>query len=111
MGWFGKLAATRPYRSWLGYHMLEELGMTEAALNVAERAAQGGEFQTSVVLFNLRKKDARATGRFADVAEELGLVAYWRERGLPKVCKEERRSPVCRRAAGTRGDPHPRPSR
>ncbi|MEE4339670.1 tetratricopeptide repeat protein [Erythrobacter sp.] len=82
---------------WIAYYFLQELDLTDQALTIAEEAARSGAFDNSVVLFQPNAKDARSTERFADIAEELGLVSYWRERGVPSICKEERKTPVCRR--------------
>lgn len=82
---------------WIAYYLLLEVGLTDQALTIAEQAAGRGAFENSVVLFQPSAKDARSSERFADVAEELGLVSYWRERGPPSICKDERETPVCRR--------------
>lgn len=84
---------------WLAYYMLQDVGLIDQALTVAERAVRKGNFGETVVLFQPDRKEARRGQRFAAVAEGVGLIAYWQARGLPSFCKEERETPVCRMAS------------
>lgn len=86
----------RELPAWIGFYFLTKLDLANEALDVAEAAAKGGEFPNSVILFNPADAKLRSTRRFARIAQEIGLLDYWRERGAPTVCNDEAQAPVCR---------------
>ncbi|RFB04793.1 tetratricopeptide repeat protein [Parvularcula marina] len=85
---------------WLAYIMLEHLGETNRALDIAERKAETGQFYNSVVLFDPFMTETRQTERFARITERLGFLPYWRENGAPTLCAAEKNAPFCRAIAG-----------
>lgn len=90
-------AYERGLPGWLAFHMLDQSGLPDSALDIFERDSEDGEFDTSVVLFYERGGTARAETRFADLIERLGYYEYWRDRGAPDLCKREPQIPLCRR--------------
>lgn len=56
---------------WLGFYMLQEVGLIDQALAIAEQAARNGNFSGTVVLFQPDSKEARSGQRFAAVVEDL----------------------------------------
>jgi len=87
---------------WLAYILLEQMGETDRALDIAEREAGKGQFANSVVFFDPSMTQARQTERFADIAESLGFMDYWQDNGPPTVCATQPLSPFCQRITDTR---------
>lgn len=83
--------------SWLAYHMLNQSGLTDAALEILDRDSEDGDFDTSVVLFHVRGGSAHNDPRFADYVERLGYFDYWRELGPPDICRNLPQIPLCQR--------------
>lgn len=84
---------------WIGFYMIANLNRPDAALDYAQVEADDAGFETSVVLFDRYMSAHRRTERFADLVEQLGFTDYWRERGLPTICKAEANAPYCLRAS------------
>lgn len=82
--------------AFLAYHILDQSGAPEAALDVLERESEKGYFDVSVVLYHRRGGSARSTARFATLVARLGHRAYWRARTGPDLCKDEPSNPFCR---------------
>lgn len=85
--------------AWLAYHLLEHLDRPDLALDVASSEARTGRFVNSVVMFDPAQTHARQSERFVGVAEDLGYLEYWRQKGAPSVCRTEADTPVCRAIA------------
>ncbi len=83
----------------LAYHMLDQTGSPDAALDVLELESEKGYFDVSVVLYHPRGGSARSTDRFATLVARLGHLDYWRSRTGPDVCKDEPAIPLCRAIA------------
>ncbi|MEL7313144.1 MAG: hypothetical protein AAFN07_16625, partial [Pseudomonadota bacterium] len=90
-------AYARGLPGWLAFHMLDQNGLPDSALDILEMDSDDGDFDTSVVLFYERGGTARSQERFADLIERLGYFEYWRERGNPDVCEREPALPLCQR--------------
>ena len=84
---------------WLAYILLEQMGETGLALDIAEEQAETGQFVNAVVMFDPFKPEARQTERFVEITDRLGYIAYWRDNGPPTVCAAEKSAPFCRRIA------------
>ena len=92
-----KAAYDRGLPAWLAYHMLDQGGLPEAALDILEIESGKGFFDNSVVLFYPRGGSAQQFQRFADLVERLGYFDYWRARGAPDICKDAPEISLCAR--------------
>ncbi|MEL7296667.1 MAG: tetratricopeptide repeat protein [Pseudomonadota bacterium] len=86
--------------AWLAFHMLDQSGLPNAALDVLDAESADNLFDTSVVLFYPRGGSARSTERFAQLIARLGFYDYWRVRGAPDVCQDEPDTPLCQAIDG-----------
>jgi tetratricopeptide (TPR) repeat protein len=85
------------FQGWFAYTLLDHLGATEDALEIAERETETGRFELSVVMFDPLFPAARMTPRFEDIVDRLGYVEYWRQNGPPDFCQDQPRPPICDR--------------
>ncbi|MEM1173803.1 MAG: hypothetical protein AAGA33_11290 [Pseudomonadota bacterium] len=83
--------------SWLAFHLLDQGGLTDAALDVLDDETSDGFFDLSVVLFFERGGEARQRAEFADFLERLGLFEYWQLRGAPDMCARDTNIVLCER--------------
>ncbi|MEM7764132.1 MAG: tetratricopeptide repeat protein, partial [Pseudomonadota bacterium] len=95
-----KAAHDQGLPAWLAFHMLDQSGLPDAALDVLEAESADNLFDTSVVLFFPRGGSARSTQRFADLVARLGFYEFWRARGGPDVCRDEPDTPLCKAIDG-----------
>ena len=95
---------TEAYRNgmpgWLAFHMLDQGGLSDSALDVLDEDSSDGYFQTSVVLFFERGGEARKRAEFADLIDRLGFYEFWALRGGPDMCARDPEIPFCRRLSG-----------
>ncbi len=82
---------------WLAFHMLDQGGLSDSALEVLDQDSSDGFFETSVVLFFERGGEARKRAEFADIIERLGFYDYWALRGGPDMCERDTDSALCER--------------
>lgn len=92
-------AIAEGFPSWLAFHMLDQGGLTDAALDVLDAEAQDGSFDNAVVLFFPRDGQAKFSTRYRDAVQRLGFVKYWRVRGAPDLCDEQPDMPLCQMLA------------
>ena len=95
-----KAAYADGFPPWYAYHLLDQSGLPEAALDILDQATKDGdEFYNTVVLFFPRGGTARRSDRFADLVERLGYIDYWRRFGAPDICTAEPEIDLCERVA------------
>ncbi|MEM9760510.1 MAG: hypothetical protein AAF933_14810, partial [Pseudomonadota bacterium] len=82
---------------WLAFHMLDLIGLSDAALEILDRESLDGYIANSVVLFFERGGNTRMRPEFAELIERLGYYEYWRARGGPDMCVRDSNSALCRR--------------
>lgn len=92
------------FPGWLAYHMLDQSGLSEPALEILDKETADGFMGTSVVLFMDRGGDARKGPEFADYLERLGFYEYWLARGAPDMCAPETDYVICQRLSEAQGD-------
>ncbi|MEO1581961.1 MAG: tetratricopeptide repeat protein [Pseudomonadota bacterium] len=80
---------------WLGVHMLDQAGLTDAAIAILDRDSLNGYFDTSVILFFEREGAMRFDDRFAQYLERLGFFDYWATRGGPGICARQSELDFC----------------
>lgn len=85
------------FPGWLAYHMLDQSGLPDAALDILAADIQKQAFYNSVVLFFPRGGTARQSDRLADLVQQLGFFEYWRTYGAPDICADEPEISLCRR--------------
>ena len=85
------------FAGWFAYTLMDHLGATDAALDIAEAETDTGRFELSVVMFDPMFPAARQTPRFERIVERLGYVEYWQQRGAPDFCSETPAPPICAR--------------
>ena len=83
------------FPGWFAYALLDHLGKPQSALAIAEREAQTGRFELSVVMFDPLFPGARQTEQFGQVVKSLGYIEYWELFGAPDFCSESPAPPVC----------------
>ena len=88
-------AYTDGFPGWFAYTLLDHLGATDAALDIAELETETGRFELSVVMFDPLFPAARQTTRFERIVERLGYVEYWSRNGAPDFCSETPAPPIC----------------
>lgn len=79
----------------LGFEMLIRLGAEDAAMQLAEAAAEAGRFELAVGLHLPERENLRASERFADITEQFGFQTYWKTYGPPDMCAKEATLPYC----------------
>ncbi|WP_370336848.1 adenylate/guanylate cyclase domain-containing protein [Parvularcula marina] len=80
------------------YYPLEgysRMGLDDEAVTVTLAAAKAGRVDETQILFAPGKAGVRAHPGFAEIAEALGLIAYWREAGAPDFCEDTPKSATC----------------
>lgn len=77
------------------YEAFARLGDRDAALDAALAAARAGAIGEPQALFSPAAKHLWSDGRFQQVADALGLTAYWRERARPDFCASAELRRVC----------------
>lgn len=94
------LNANEATRTGLALDLLAALGRDADALKVAEQLIYGPQVPSTKILFNPALARARALPAFAELAERLGLVDYWRRPGnLPDFCTAAAAPPLCKTLA------------
>ncbi len=89
---------------WLAFHMLDQGGFTDSALEILDEESSDGYFQTSVVLFFERGGEARKRSEFADLIDRLGFYEFWDLRGGPDMCERDPDIPLCQRLPEQRSE-------
>ncbi len=98
------LAHQQGLPGFLTFELIERLDRLDAAFDIVEAEMAAGGINNTVVMFTQDRPGRVRSPRFESVAERLGFIAYWRERGLPSFCFREPDLPLCRRlGAGEQG--------
>ena len=80
---------------WFAYVLLDHLGATDVAMEVAAREAATGQFYQSIVMFDPYFPEPRQTETFGEIVERLGYIDYWRKYGAPDFCAEMPMPAIC----------------
>ena len=80
---------------WCAYVLLDHLGATATAFEIAAREADTGQFYLSIVMFDPYFPEPRQTEAFGQVVERLGYLDYWRTHGAPDFCRETPMPAIC----------------
>lgn len=76
---------------------LADLGANHEAFQIAARIATTSEYPGPSVFWDQRMRGTLADPGFPALAEQLGLIKYWKtSRTRPDVCSEESPPPFCR---------------
>ncbi|MEM9234738.1 MAG: tetratricopeptide repeat protein, partial [Pseudomonadota bacterium] len=87
------------------YYPLEayaRMGLEEEAVAVVAEAVAAGRVDETQILFAPGTASVRTHPAFSGIAEQLGLIAYWREAGAPDFCTTAPRATTCEALAQDR---------
>lgn len=82
---------------WLAFFMLDQIGESDAALQVFADQASLGYFDNSVVLFYPSKGSTRKSKQYYSYLENLGYIDFWNIAGPPDICRDEPDLDFCQR--------------
>ena len=88
-------AYSNGFPGWFAYVLLDHLGATDTALEIASREADTGRFDLSIVMFDPNFPGPRQTDRFEQIVQRLGYVEYWQKHGRPDFCAELPTPEIC----------------
>ena len=88
-------AYKKGFPGWFAYVLLDHLGATDTAMEIASRETDTGRFELSIVMFDPNFPAPRQTEQFEEIVRRLGYVDYWRKYGPPDFCTEIPPPSIC----------------
>lgn len=89
------IAYSNGFPGWFAYVLLDHLGATDTAMEIASREADTGLFDLSIVMFDPYFPAPRQTEAFEQIVQRLGYVDYWQTHGAPDFCDEKPTPSIC----------------